>query len=178
MRKSFSTLLATVALTVAGTVAGTAPAGAAQTGEATVTGASSGTWICYRAYLQNQGWQDYQNCDGGKVGTEGQARNVEGLIIAAGGVGQLCVRAHVQDQGWDRYPTCSSSDGAAVTVGTSGKNRAIEALEISVSGGEVAADAHLRNQGWTGWIGYATTVRIGTTGENRPAEGFKFAVRN
>ncbi|MFG2749581.1 hypothetical protein [Streptomyces xanthophaeus] len=178
MRKSFSTLLATVALTVAGTVTGTAPAGAAQTGEATVTGASSGTWICYRAYLQNQGWQDYQNCDGGKVGTEGQARHVEGLMIAAQGVGRLCVRAHVQDQGWDTYPTCSSFDGATVTVGTSGKNRAIEALEISVSGGEVAADAHLRNQGWAGWTGYGTTIWVGTTGENRPAEGFKFAVRN
>ncbi|MGW6949509.1 hypothetical protein [Streptomyces xanthophaeus] len=56
-------------------------------------------------------------------------------VTAAEGVGRLCVRAHVQDQGWDTYPTCSRSDGMAVTVGTSGKNRAIEALEISVNGG-------------------------------------------
>lgn len=178
MRKSVSTILTAVALTVGSTVAFASPAGAATSSEAGATVLASGTQICYKAHVQNVGWQNFQACDGQEAGTTGQNRHMEALSIATAGVGQLCVWAHVQDQGWDQYPTCSSYDGQTVTVGTVGKNRAIEAIQIQLSGGKTAANAHLTNVGWTGWTEYYNVLGIGSTGQNRPMEAIKLAVQN
>ncbi|MGW7030726.1 hypothetical protein ACWGFX_26630 [Streptomyces xanthophaeus] len=176
MRKSVSTILATVALTVGSTMAFAAPAGAATSGEPGPMAMAAGTQICYKAHVQNVGWEEPLACDGQQAGTTGQARHIEALAIQSKGVGQLCVFAHVQNQGWDDEPSCTDYDGQMVVVGTVGQNRPIEAIYVSVELGGVAAKAHLRNHGWTDWTEYNRYVSIGTTGENRPMEAIKLAV--
>ncbi|MEU9107115.1 hypothetical protein AB0D54_22730, partial [Streptomyces xanthophaeus] len=80
------------------------------------------------------------------------------------------------NQGWDDEPSCTDYDGQMVVVGTVGQNRPIEAIYISVELGGVAANAHLRNHGWTDWTNYNRYISIGTTGQNRPMEAIKLAV--
>ncbi|MFE5943144.1 hypothetical protein [Streptomyces sp. NPDC056480] len=176
MRKSVSTILTAVALTVGSTVALATPAGAT-TSEPGPMAMAAGTQICYKAHVQNVGWEDPLACDGQQSGTTGQARNIEALAIQSKGVGQLCAWAHVQNQGWDLEPSCTDYDGQMVVIGTVGQNRAIEAVYVEVSLGGVAAKAHLRNYGWTEWTPYSHYVSIGTTGQNRPMEAIKLAVQ-
>ncbi|MFD7099281.1 hypothetical protein ACFWA0_31130, partial [Streptomyces xanthophaeus] len=114
MRKSVSTILATVALTVGSTMAFAAPAGAATGSEPGPMTMAAGTQICYKAHVQNAGWEDPLACDGQQAGTTGQARHIEALAIQSKGVGQLCVFAHVQNQGWDDEPSCTDYDGQMV----------------------------------------------------------------
>ncbi|MEU3749067.1 hypothetical protein AB0E71_28335 [Streptomyces narbonensis] len=176
MRKSVSTILTAVALTIGSTVAVATPASATSSEPGPMVMAA-GTQICYKAHVQNEGWEDPLACDGQEAGSTGQARNMEALAIQSKGVGKLCAWAHVQDQGWDDQPSCTDYDGQMVVVGTVGKNRAIEAVYIEVSAGHVAAKAHLRNYGWTEWTPYNSSVSIGTVGQNRPMEAIKLAVQ-
>lgn len=91
---------------------------------------------------------------------------------AAPGV-SVCYRAHVAGVGWEQMFTCGNK------AGTVGQNRAIEALDIVVQGvAWFCAQAHTRNVGW----GPSETcarggevITIGTTGQNRPMEAFRFS---
>ncbi|MEU9109988.1 hypothetical protein AB0D54_37835, partial [Streptomyces xanthophaeus] len=69
MRKSVSTILTAVALTVGSTMASAAPAGAATSSEPAPVAMAAGTQICYKAHVQNVGWEEPLACDGQQAGT-------------------------------------------------------------------------------------------------------------
>lgn len=73
--------------------------------------------------------------------------------------------AHVADIGWQS----SVSDGDL--AGTTGKNKAVEALKVTVSGkvgGGVKVRAHVADIGWQDWVGDGSVA--GTTGRAKAIE--------
>ncbi|MGV9266864.1 hypothetical protein ACWDRR_19645 [Kitasatospora sp. NPDC003701] len=176
MRKALSMTLAATALAVGGSLAGVGSAAAATTSGTDVARAAqsvSGRSICYRAHVQDIGWQNFVACNGGVAGTTGLAKNLEALNLATSGTGGLCARAHVRNigwMGWDCKP-----DGVDVYIGTTGRNAPIEAIEIKIGTGTVSANAHLRDIGWQGTV-TSSYIQVGTTGQARPMEAIAVAV--
>ena len=128
--------------------------------------------ICYRAHVQNIGWQDWV-CNGSIAGTVGQALRLEALDLRAYGVGYICVAAHVEGIGWMNV-NCGG-DGAVVSVGTTGMSLRLEALTINVAVGTVCANAHVQNIGWQGYH-CGSNVMVGTTGQSLRMEAVSIYV--
>ncbi|MFJ5924293.1 hypothetical protein ACIQF6_17005 [Kitasatospora sp. NPDC092948] len=175
MRKALSMTLAAAALAVSGSLIGAGSAGAATSGTAQATAAQnlSGRSICYKAYVQDDAWQNFVACNGAMAGTTSLAKQVEMLNFATSGTGGLCARAHVSDVGWQSW-VCVA-DGQDLYIGTQHQNRAIEAVELQIGNGTVSANAHLRNVGWQGWA-TGSYIQVGTTLQARPMEAIEVVV--
>jgi uncharacterized protein YjdB len=91
------------------------------------TGSASGTGnVCYRAHVQDIGWQGW-SCDGEIAGTTGQSLRLEALDIVRKDGRTICANAHVQDIGWQ-----GARCGTSVSVGTTGRSLRMEAIWITV----------------------------------------------
>ncbi|MEU3837890.1 hypothetical protein [Streptomyces microflavus] len=112
--------------------------------------AASSPSVCIQAHVTDAGWQS-QVCNGPNTfyysGTVGENKAIEALRIKITGHGRFCVAAHLRDQGWHPGEKCFY-DGAEVFVGTTGQNRPMEALTISVSSGSIVGAGHVQNRGW------------------------------
>ncbi|MEU9376441.1 hypothetical protein AB0D94_22070 [Streptomyces sp. NPDC048255] len=94
-------------------------------------------------------------------------------MIATSGTGGICANAHLADVGWQGW-RCAG-DGAAVTVGTTGQSRRMEALGLQVGSGSVAAQAHVQDHAWLNAVG-GNPVYVGTTGQSRRMEALRIWV--
>jgi uncharacterized protein YjdB len=137
-------------------------AGVASASTATASYAGS---VCYRAHVQNIGWQGWA-CNGEIAGTTGQSLRLEALDIARQDGGTICADAHVQDIGWQGW-RC----GTSVSVGTTGQSLRMEALTLSVDD-TVCANAHVQDIGWQGWY-CGNSVTVGTTGKSLRMEAIQ-----
>ncbi|MDR1449215.1 MAG: hypothetical protein LBI84_03265 [Propionibacteriaceae bacterium] len=129
-----------------------------------------GNAFSIRTHVQDFGWIPAQGTTGG--GLQLEAIEVTQLMDDV----EICLRPHLAEEGW-KAQQCTNRSGNAVTVGTVGQGRAVEALEITVKGlriGSAAVRAHVRNVGWQTWqtITRGATIQIGTTGRSLPIEAF------
>jgi uncharacterized protein YjdB len=125
------------------------------------TAAGPRSSVCYRAHVQNIGWQNWV-CNGDIAGTVGQALRLEALQIRQWGAGGFCAQAHVEGLGWQNA-RCGN-DGGVVTVGTTGHSLRMEALSLSANSTVVCANAHVQNIGWQG-VRCGRSLVVGTTGQ-------------
>lgn len=113
-----------------------------------------------KTHVQKLGW-----ISGG--GTTGSGLRIEALkVTQTQSTERLCLRAHVAKIGWMKTQ-CTSGKGTTITVGTTGRSLALQALEVSSPNKAVSARAHVQSIGWqsmrtTSGAGKKTT--IGTTG--------------
>ena len=135
--------------------------------------------IYYRVHCQDFGWMGWAK-NGEEAGSEGYGKRVEAIevrLVAKGSAApgstsgrfnkksaSVSVQAHVSDIGWQAFTT-----GVA---GTTGKSKAIEALNFQVSnspGGTIQCSAHVQDLGWQGY----TSGMAGTTGRSKRLEAIK-----
>ncbi len=135
--------------------------------------------IYYRVHCQDFGWMGWAK-NGEEAGSEGYGKRVEAIevrLVTKGGAApgstsgrfnkkpaSVSVQAHVSDIGWQGYTT-----GIA---GTTGKSKAIEALNFQVSnspGGSIQCSAHVQDLGWRDY----TSGMAGTTGRSKRLEAVK-----
>lgn len=86
----------------------------------------------------------------------------------------VCINAHLQNIGWQGW-RCSRNN-RAVTVGTTGQSRRLEALLILTRRtGGVCAQAHVQNVGWqrTRCARDNRPVMVGTTGQSLRLEALR-----
>jgi len=90
----------------------------------------AGVKVCYKGYVQNQGWEANEVCDGDVTGTTGQSKRLEAIKIRLAsmppGTHGVEYNAAVEGIGWQGVVR----DGAQ--AGTTGQSRRIEAIAISL----------------------------------------------
>jgi uncharacterized protein YjdB len=160
MRSQFRSILALIVTAMSLIFAGVASASTA-----TASGAGN---VCYRAHVQDIGWQGWK-CNGEIAGTTGQSLRLEALDIARKDGQTICANAHVQDIGWQ-----GSRCGTSVSVGTTGQSLRMEALALSVDD-TVCANAHVQDIGWQGWY-CGNSVVVGTTGQSLRMEAIRIII--
>ena len=135
--------------------------------------------VYYRAHVQDKGWLGWA-CNDQVAGTTGFVLRLEAFQIvlvekgspAPGDTSQpsiqraFSIKAHVSNLGWQ------SPVYEGMTVGTTGRNLAVEALTISkpdlgYSGG-IEYRAHVQNIGWQKWVKNGKVA--GTTGKSLAVE--------
>ena len=86
----------------------------------------------------------------------------------------VCYQVHVKNEGWLDWK-CNGQ-----TAGTTGENRRMEAIKITLNGAvpdaTVEYQAHLAQLGWTAWASEGQVC--GTTGQNRRMEAVKIRLVN
>ena len=83
------------------------------------------------------------------AGTTGQSRAIESLNIAVSGTSGTGASGYIQNTGWEAQWT-HASDGANLTIGTTGKSLRLEEFAMNVGEGSVCVNAHIQNTGWQG----------------------------
>jgi uncharacterized protein YjdB len=143
--------------------------------DATPTPAAAAIRLRYRAYLQDQGWTEWQ-AESGIAGTPAGGRAVQAiqveLVSAPPGVG-LRYRALQIDRPPPDYV------GSGQTSGSIDPNGKVEALQIRLTGAPsgTTISTEVYAAGW-GWLGYVREGWVaGSTGSLRPLEGFRAYVR-
>lgn len=87
----------------------------------------------------------------GEEATTSKAKSKDKPIHVAGkkapdpGV-ELSGKAHVQDKGWSSKETVKEDQ--ILTLGSTGKAKRLEAIELSVEGGSISYETHVQNIGW------------------------------
>ncbi len=137
--------------------------------------------LYYRMHVQDIGWMGWAK-NGEKAGTENFALKVEALQIVIIPKGNPALEngdeafrrkpttvtysAHVQDIGWMDFV----KDGS--TAGTTGRNKHLEALKISLERpeytGSIRYRAHVQDIGWMNPVSNGAVA--GTVGRNKPTE--------
>ncbi|MBV9314291.1 MAG: hypothetical protein JO100_11280 [Pseudonocardia sp.] len=126
--------------------------------------------VCYRAHVENIGWQGW-TCDGSVAGTVGQSLRLEALEIRTDNSGGLCAQAHVESVGWETEQC--KGDGQVIGVGTAGQALRMEALHLrSITARSVCASGHVQNVGWQGGQ-CARDLGVGTAGQALSLEAVK-----
>ena len=122
-------------------------------------------------HIQNIGWTS-------TPGTRGQGLRLEAIQVTQLQGKVICLNAHVASIGWQTRQ-CTSGKGTTITVGTTGRNLAIEAVEITRPGNTYAVGArvHIQNIGdkaisVSKGIGGFT---VGTTGQGLRLEWFELS---
>ncbi|MFI5818957.1 hydrolase [Streptomyces rishiriensis] len=112
---------------------------------------SDGRHICYRAYVEDKGWQD-PVCDGAIAGTTGKALGIKALNIATARTGGVTGNAAHVDGGWltgDKWS--KASDGVDMYMGSSKPAVAVmEGFTIKTMEGSVCQNPHIKDRGWLG----------------------------
>ena len=123
-------------------------------------------------HIQNMGWTDLS-------GSVSQSLRLEAIRVYQKGDRRFCARVHVATIGW-QASQCTSTSNRQITLGTTGRNLAIEAVEVWTPGYNFKVSAHVQNIGWmertTAYAGQHVT--IGTTGRGLRMEAFSFAPYN
>lgn len=111
-----------------------------------------------------------------KVGTTGRSLRLESLKLGFTApdkpeYGGIMVNAHVSNIGWQGFKTAPC--GSTVTVGTTGRGLAIEAIQIKLYG-KLAQKYSIKYKVHSAYIGWGPTCVdgqvAGTVGEGRRAE--------
>ncbi|MGW2615553.1 hydrolase [Streptomyces sp. NPDC001500] len=112
---------------------------------------SDGRHICYRAYVEDKGWQD-PVCDGAIAGTTGKDLGIKALNIATARTGGVTGNAAHVDGGWltgDKWS--KASDGVDMYMGSSKPAVAVmEGFTIKTMEGSVCQNPHIKDRGWLG----------------------------
>ncbi|MFI5872171.1 hydrolase [Streptomyces sp. NPDC051445] len=112
---------------------------------------SDGRHICYRAYVEDKGWQD-PVCDGAIAGTTGKALAIKALNIATARTGGVTGNAAHVDGGWltgDKWS--KASDGANMYMGSSKPAVSVmQGFTIKTMEGSVCQNPHIKDRGWLG----------------------------
>ena len=135
----------------------------------------------YRAHVANMGWLSSVR-DGQVAGTTGNGYALEALKIKPPKGMELTVKAHIADEGWKTWTGIDGSENSGEgssahdpIIGTTGKSRRMEAIEIDVAKNpkklRVSYRVHVAGYGWGPWIraGYAA----GTTGIGHAIEAIQ-----
>lgn len=138
--------------------------------------------IYYRVHAQNFGWLGWTK-NGDKAGTEGYALRLEAIEMkllpkgsAAPGTTEnpfvkshVKYRAHSADIGWQPYVY------EGQIAGTTGKNRPVQAMNISLDkpeyNGNIEYRAYVQDNGWQNWV--KNGAMTGTTGKNLKTEAME-----
>ncbi|SEH78193.1 hydrophobic W protein [Ruminococcus flavefaciens] len=144
-----------------------------------------------QAHVQNIGWQDpVTEIMGGRdntgasvvVGTTGRSLRLEalrfGIINRPVGGGGIEINAHLAGTGWTGFKRAIIPN--MVEIGTTGQSRAIEAVQIRLTGRlakyyTIEYRMHLAGTGWTGYSRNGMTC--GTTGQSRRAEALEIRIK-
>jgi uncharacterized protein YjdB len=128
--------------------------------------------ITYRGHVQNHGWHELVS-DGQTAGTTGQGLRLESLnlLLAISGApnAQIRARANIAGEGWQNH-----TQGSSVTIGTTGRSRAIEAVTlelINAPGWGIEYRVHSQIVGWGAWVRDGAIA--GTTGRSLRAEAIE-----
>ena len=137
--------------------------------------------IYYRVHLSDIGWLDWAT-NGDPAGNDGYNKKIEAIQIQLVKIGDtapgstdnayltkgtdIIYSAHVQDIGWQK-----SVENGSIS-GTTGKNKQMEAIKISIDNqsidGSIRFRAHVQD---IGWQDYVSAEKIaGTVGKNKPIE--------
>lgn len=137
--------------------------------------------IYYRVHLSDIGWLDWAT-NGDPAGNDGYNKKIEAIQIQLVKIGDtapgstdnayltkgtdIIYSAHVQDIGWQK-----SVENGSIS-GTTGKNKQMEAIKISLDNqsidGSIRYRAHVQD---IGWQDYVSAEKIaGTVGKNKPIE--------
>lgn len=120
-----------------------------------------------RTHIQNHGWIT-------GPGTQGQSLRLEAISATQRqSSDRLCLRAHVANVGW-QSAKCTSGKGTTITVGTTGRNLAIEAVEVWIPTRGLTVHAHIQNIGdqRVTRTTKGAHVTVGTTGRGLQMEWF------
>ncbi|WP_329234611.1 hypothetical protein [Streptomyces canus] len=117
-----------------------------------------GRHICYRAYVENLGWQATV-CDGATAGAAGQNRPIKALNIAVSGTNGTAATAFVHypgstdGKGHYNAPWKGAVDGIDNYIGSS-KNSAPDMLGFSINVGNstsvICQTSYVHKEGWHG----------------------------
>lgn len=135
----------------------------------------------YRSHVQNLGWLDPVR-DGQVSGTTGNTYRMEALKIQPPKGMVLDVKAHIANEGWKTYKGIDGSENSGTgssahdpIIGSVGKKRALQAIEIDVVKNprnlKVSYRVHVSGYGWGPWIKAGYTA--GTTGIDKPIEAIQ-----
>ncbi len=110
---------------------------------------SEGRHICYRAFVQGDGWQD-PVCDGGEAGTTGKGTPIKALNIATSGTGGVTGASAFVAEGWrDGDKWQKADDSADMVIGsTEESDPVLQGHTLQVFDGSVCLDAHLQGGEW------------------------------
>ncbi|MGW0859961.1 hypothetical protein [Streptomyces sp. NPDC002690] len=118
-----------------------------------------GRHICYRAYVEGNGWQSVV-CDGGTTGITG--KKIKALNIAVSGTKGTAGNAFVHNDEW-KTPWNGVADGVDNYIGSTAKNYPyMLGFVINVGDGAVCQSARVRS----GWGGLACDKPIGQASGN------------
>lgn len=143
--------------------------------------------IYYRVHVANYGWLGWAKNDAaaGTVGLAKQAEAIQIKLVAKGSseapvqdqaaliqLPGLSVKANCSGLGWQ---TAVGNDGVAGTVG---QNRAMEAMQLSLSdssiSGGISYSAHVSNIGWQSAV--SDGVTSGTVGQGQQMQAVKISL--
>lgn len=142
--------------------------------------AYGGAWLYAKGHVQDIGWQNYVG-EGGICGTVGQSLRLESIYIYLSADENkyrdslVKIRTHQANFGWTGYSSAPVNNW--INSGTTGKSRAIEAVQIQLTG-SLAKDyiveyrAHVQNIGWMNWV--RDNAVAGTTGQGLRMEAIEF----
>ena len=144
-----------------------------------------------QAHVQNIGWQDpVTEIMGGRdntgasvvVGTTGRSLRLEalrfGIINRPVGGGGIEINAHLAGTGWTGFKRAIIPN--MVEIGTTGQSRAIEAVQIRLTGrlARYYTIEYRLHLAYTGWTRFARNGEMcGTTGQSRRAEALEIRIR-
>ncbi len=114
-----------------------------------------GRHICYRAYVEGQGWQK-PVCDGTLAGTTGKGKSIKALNISVHGTGGSAANAvlHNPDStsgngSWQPSWTAITQDGKDFYVGNPKKDGPyMTGFAINIGSGQICRTAAIRDGGW------------------------------
>ncbi|MER6209513.1 hydrolase [Streptomyces sp. NPDC001642] len=113
----------------------------------------AGRHICYRAYIEGDGWQDAV-CDGATAGTVQEGKKILALNIAVSGTGGSAANAFIHDPDstsgngkWEPQWTAIIPDGKDNYVGSTKEDAPyMTGFAINIGSGQVCETT--RNTGW------------------------------
>ncbi len=107
-----------------------------------------GRHICYRAYVQGDGWQD-PVCDGAEAGTVGEDKPIRSLNIAVSGTGGVNATAAYVTEHWRAGDDWKNAgDTEDLYIGDKDSNYPMEGFSISVPDGSVCFEAYAKDTEW------------------------------
>ncbi|MFJ2619617.1 hypothetical protein [Glutamicibacter sp. NPDC087344] len=117
-------------------------------------------------HIQGKGWIT-------GPGTKSQGLRLEAIKVVQNKSDRICLRAHVSNVGW-QGTKCTTGKGTSITVGTTGRSLAIEAVETWIPTRGLTVTAHIKNIG-DQRVTRSTKgghVTVGTTGRALQMEWF------
>ncbi|MEU7188946.1 hydrolase [Streptomyces sp. NPDC045369] len=111
---------------------------------------SAGRHICYRAFVQDDGWQE-PVCDGAEAGTVGQGKPVKALNIAVSGTKGVTGASAYVGEGWRKDDAWrKEDDGKDMVLGsTESADPPLQGFTLQVFDGSVCHEANVKDQNWT-----------------------------